>query len=220
MFTGIIQALGTITRVTKDQGDLRINIKACDFDFSKVALGDSIAINGVCLTAVELGEDEFAADVSNETLAKTSLANIRIQDQVNLEGAMALGDQIGGHLVSGHVDGLAEVLAIEQDARSWRFSFKVSENLSRFVAAKGSVCLDGVSLTVNGVDGCVFDVNIIPHTMENTVFSRYNVGTKTNFEIDLIARYLERLLSARGDIMSDPLTLSTLREAGFDGEKN
>ncbi len=215
MFTGIIQAVGKVTDIRRRGGDLRLAIQSADFDFSMVELGDSIAINGVCLTVVEHENDWFAADVSNETLSKTSLGALSRDSRVNLESALALGEKLGGHLVSGHVDGLAEVVSMSEDARSWRFGFRVPDTLSRYVAAKGSVCLDGVSLTVNGVSGNEFDVNIIPHTMEQTIFSNYEIGSRVNFEIDLIARYLERLIQSQGDIMSNSLSLTDIERAGF-----
>ena len=193
MFTGIIQALGRITRIEPRGGDVRLHIETGSLDLSDVAPGDSIAVSGVCLTALEPSAQGFVADVSNETLGLTTLGDAAEGDTVNLEKALRLADRLGGHLVTGHIDGLAEVTAIETDARSQRWCFRVPSGLSRYIARKGSVCIDGVSLTVNAVDGDEFEVNLIPHTQEVTTFSRRKVGDAVNIEVDLMARYAERL---------------------------
>ncbi|MFA5590758.1 MAG: riboflavin synthase [Lysobacteraceae bacterium] len=193
MFTGIIQALGRITRIEPRGGDVRLHIETGSLDLSDVAPGDSIAVSGVCLTALEPSVQGFFADVSNETLGLTTLGDAAEGDVVNLEKALRLADRLGGHLVTGHVDGLAEVTAIETDARSQRWCFRVPSGLSRYIARKGSVCIDGVSLTVNAVDGDEFEVNLIPHTQQVTTFSQRQVGDAVNIEVDLMARYAERL---------------------------
>lgn len=195
MFTGIIQALGRITRIEPRGGDVRLHIETGPLDLSDVAPGDSIAVSGVCLTALEPSAQGFFADVSNETLGLTTLGDAVEGEVVNLEKALRLADRLGGHLVTGHVDGLAEVTAIEADARSQRWCFRVPSGLSRYIARKGSVCVDGVSLTVNAVDGDEFEVNLIPHTQQVTTFSQRRVGDAVNIEVDLMARYAERLFA-------------------------
>lgn len=193
MFTGIVQAVGRIARVEERGGDRRYVIAPGALDLSDVAIGDSISVGGVCLTAVALDTDGFVVDVSNETLACTTLGSLAAGAGVNLEKALRLADRLGGHLVSGHVDGVGRVVAVEPDARSQRWTFEVPVPLARYVAAKGSVCIDGVSLTVNTVDGARFGVNLIPHTIEVTTFAARSVGSAVNVEVDLVARYLERL---------------------------
>jgi riboflavin synthase len=195
MFTGIIQGLGRIDAVETRGGDLRLRIHARGLDLSRAAIGDSISVQGVCLTATRLDSGCFDADVSRETLDKTTLNRLRVGDRVNLEPALRAGDPLGGHLVSGHVDAVGSLVAAHEDARSWRMEFEVPAELARFVAPKGSICLDGVSLTVNDVRGARFDVNIIPHTFTVTSLGERRVGDAVNVEIDLIARYLDRLIS-------------------------
>jgi len=196
MFTGIVQAIGTVARIEQRGGDTRLRIESSALGFGDVAIGDSICVAGVCLTAVELDDQAFAADVSLETLACTTLGALQSGNCVNLEKSLRLADRLGGHLVSGHVDGVGKVLAVEADARSQRWSFEVPPALARYIAAKGSVCIDGVSLTVNEVAGNRFGVNLIPHTIEVTTFHDRRVGAAVNIEVDLIARYVERLRSA------------------------
>ena len=196
MFTGIIQAIGHITRVERREGDVRLHLTAGDLDLSDVSPGDSIAVSGVCLTALEPSVHGFVADVSNETLRLTTLGHAKEGDAVNLEKALRLVDRLGGHLVSGHVDGMGEVLAIDDDARSQRWRFRVPQALSRYIAKKGSVCIDGVSLTVNAVEADDFEVNLIPHTLQVTTFGARRVGDAVNIEVDLMARYAERLFAA------------------------
>ena len=193
MFTGIIQAIGHIIRIEPRGGDVRLHIDTGSLDLSDVAPGDSIAVSGVCLTVLEPSAHGFVADVSNETLGLTTLGDAGEGEAVNLEKALRLADRLGGHLVTGHVDGLAEVIAIEADARSQRWCFRAPSGLARYIARKGSVCVDGVSLTVNAVDGDEFEVNLIPHTQEVTTFLRRRVGDAVNIEVDLMARYAERL---------------------------
>jgi riboflavin synthase len=217
MFTGIIQALGTVDLHQASNGDLRLGIDCGDLDLAAAQIGDSIAVNGVCLTAVELGPHRFVADVSRETLQHTSLGQLTPGSPVNLETALTLNDMLGGHLVSGHVDGLATLVEMEADARSLRYRFAVEPALQHYLAVKGSVALDGCSLTVNGVDGNHFAVNIVPHTQQRTVFHSYQVGTRVNIEVDIIARYLERLLQGRADgaVLKDQQLVQTLIKSGF-----
>lgn len=193
MFTGIIQAIGRIAALEPLGGDLRIDVDADGFELGDVSLGDSIAVNGVCLTAIALDGSRFSADVSVETLNCTTLAGLAVGGRVNLEKALRLADRLGGHLVSGHVDGVGHVVAITPEARSLRWEFVVPAPLARYIAAKGSVAVNGVSLTVNAVDGCRFGVNLIPHTMQCTTFGDLATGAPVNIEVDLMARYAERL---------------------------
>ena len=193
MFTGIISAIGEIAELEHRQGDVRLSIQAPELGFDDVRLGDSIACNGVCLTAVELIEKGFIADVSVETLSLTTIEYWKLNTRINLEKAMQASDRFGGHIVSGHVDGIGEVVSLHEDARSWRFTIKAPANLAKYIAQKGSITVDGTSLTVNAVKGSEFEMNIVPHTMIHTIISDYKVGTKVNLEVDLIARYLERL---------------------------
>ena len=195
MFTGIIQSTGRVVRSERRGGDLRIAIVAPEFGASDVALGDSISVSGCCLTVVMREGDTLAFDVSNESLSLTTLGNLSIGDRVNLEKALRLSDRLSGHLVSGHVDGVGTIAAIEPDARSQRWRIAAPRELMRYIAAKGSVCVDGVSLTVNAVVGDVFEVNLIPHTVEHTTFRDRHAGERVNLEIDMLARYVERLRS-------------------------
>jgi riboflavin synthase len=193
MFTGIIAARGKVVATIPRAADRRLQIAAADLD--DVKTGASIAVSGVCLTAVELTGDGFWADVSGETLARTVLGDLAAGDPVNLEKALRLADRLGGHLVSGHVDGVGVVTRFYQDGRSWRLTIRAPNNLARYIAEKGSICVDGVSLTVNGVDDASFDLNIIPHTLGVTTIGEYFVGRRVNLEVDIVARYLERLLA-------------------------
>ena len=195
MFTGIIQAIGHISRIERRGGDVRLHLSVGDLDLSDVSPGDSIAVSGVCLTALEPSAQGFVADVSNETLRLTTLGHAEEGDAVNLEKALRLVDRLGGHLVSGHVDGMGEVMAIDEDARSQRWRFRVPPPLSRYIAKKGSVCIDGVSLTVNAVEADSFEVNLIPHTLMVTTFGERRKGDAVNIEVDLMARYAERLFA-------------------------
>jgi len=211
MFTGIIAAIGKIDAVLPKGGDLSLKVATQQLDLSDVALGDSIAINGVCLTVVNLNSSTLTFDVSRESLERTSLGNTKAGSEVNLEKALAVGERLGGHFVSGHVDGLGSVLSLKESARSIQFRFEMPAELSRYIAEKGSICIDGVSLTVNNVGDNWFEVNIIPHTMQETIMSSYAVGTKVNLEVDLIARYLERLLPET----NSTITRDTLVKHGF-----
>ncbi len=217
MFTGIITAVGTLTTFQPRSGDLRLRIATGKLDLSDVQLGDSIAVSGVCLTAVELPGDGFWADASRETLECTILGEARPGMKVNLEKALTPTTRLGGHLVSGHVDGIGAVTVWQPDGRSWRLRIQAPDPLARYIAAKGSICIDGVSLTVNRVDGATFELNIVPHTLAETTLADFKVGQRVNLEVDLIARYLERLLL--GDRAAQPgsggLTEALLREHGF-----
>ncbi len=193
MFTGIVLAKGSITGVEKRGGDMRLRIAAGDLDMSDVALGDSVCVAGVCLTAIDPDATGFFADVSVETLSRTTLGSLAIGDGVNLEKSLRLSDRLGGHLVSGHVDALGRVLSVTPDARSQRWRFEIPTHLAKYVATKGSVSIDGVSLTVNDVDANTFGVNLIPHTIAVTSFADKKAGDAVNIEVDLIARYVERL---------------------------
>lgn len=194
MFTGIISAIGDIADLEQRGGDMRLTIRTGNLSLTDVQLGDSIACNGACLTAVELTGEGFIADVSVETLNLTTIGNWRTGSRINLEKAMQASDRFGGHIVSGHVDGIGEVVSLEEDARSWRFRIRAPKGLAKYIAHKGSITLDGTSLTINKVEGSEFELNIVPHTMTHTVMGDYAVGTKVNLEVDLVARYLERLL--------------------------
>lgn len=196
MFTGIIQAVGEIRAVEAIGGDVRLRVGVGDLSLERVELGDSIAVSGVCLTVIEFAADEFAADVSQETLQLTTLGHAEAGSRVNLEPSLTLSAPLGGHLVSGHVDGIGEVVSLEPDARSTRINFEMPEALARYVAKKGSIAIDGTSLTVNEVGDRKFSVNIVPHTLERTIMGRYEPGTRVNLEVDLVARYLERLNQA------------------------
>jgi len=195
MFTGIIQATGEIRAVDEVGGDARLRIGVGDLNLEQVSLGDSIAVSGVCLTVVEFTQDEFAADVSQETLGLTTLGALEVGAHVNLEPSLTLATPLGGHLVSGHVDGVGRLLSLQPDARSTRMEFAVPAELGRYVARKGSITIDGTSLTVNDVAGDTFSVNIVPHTLERTIMGGYESGTRVNLEVDLVARYLERLIA-------------------------
>lgn len=216
MFTGIIQAVGEVAALQPSGGDIRLRIRSGKLPLDDVALGDSISTNGVCLTVIELPGDGYWADVSVETLNFTTLGKLGEGSRVNLEKALTPQSRLGGHIVSGHVDGVGEVVNLEQDARSIRVVLRAPDELARYIAHKGSICVDGTSLTVNAVNGAEFDLNIIPQTMAETIFGEYSPGTKVNLEVDVIARYLERLV--QGDKAADPsagLSMNTLAENGF-----
>ncbi|HEX3895901.1 MAG TPA: riboflavin synthase [Rudaea sp.] len=195
MFTGIVIAKGTVLTTERRGGDVRIRIGNGGLDMSDVAAGDSICVSGVCLTAIDPDAKSFCADVSTETLSRTTLGTLRDGDSVNLEKSLRLSDRLGGHLVSGHVDAVGRVVSVEPDARSQRWRFETPRELSKYIAAKGSVCIDGVSLTVNDVEANTFGVNLIPHTIAVTTFAEKRVGDGVNIEVDLIARYVERMYS-------------------------
>jgi riboflavin synthase len=211
MFTGIIKAMGTISAMEKRGGDVRLSVRSGGLPWGDFEIGESIAVNGVCLTAVALHADGFDTDVSVETLDVTGLGDLDTGSAVNLEPSISLGERLGGHLVSGHVDCTGEVTAVASDARSIRLTIKIPQEYARYVAKKGSVCVDGVSLTVNEVSGNSFELNIIPHTAEVTIIGGYRKGTVVNVEVDLLARYLERLL-AKDD---DGISLDFLKAHGY-----
>ncbi|HEV2702662.1 MAG TPA: riboflavin synthase [Steroidobacteraceae bacterium] len=195
MFTGIVLDIGTVAARTERGGDLRLAIRVNHLDLSRTAVGDSICVQGCCVTAVALGSDAFEADLSRETLNLTTLGALTVGSAVNLEPALRAGDALGGHLVSGHVDGVGGVLSRTSDARSTRMVIEAPTALARFIARKGSITVDGVSLTVNDVEGPRFGINLIPHTLEVTTLGQLAAGATVNLEIDQVARYVERLLS-------------------------
>lgn len=218
MFTGIIQAIGKIAAIEPKGLDSRFYIKTGELDLSDVAIGDSIATNGICLTAVVLPGDGFWADVSGETLTKTSFKNIKVGSRVNLEKALLPTTHLGGHIVSGHVDGLGEIIERSHAGRSIHFKIKAPDELAKYIAAKGSICINGISLTINELNGSVFELNIVPHTLDETTLSSAQAGDEVNLEVDIISRYLERLLL--GDKAADVtpkqgVTMALLAENGF-----
>ena len=217
MFTGIIQAVGKIIALEPKGEDMRLRIGTGKLDLADVAIGDSIAVSGVCLTAVELPGDGFWADVSGETLKRTTLGQLMRGGAVNLEKALLPTTRLGGHLVSGHVDGLGQVTTRSEAGRSVKFRIKAPDNLARYIAEKGSICVDGVSLTVNTVHGSEFELNIVPHTLVETTIGEYQVGQSVNLEVDIIARYLERLLLGEQAAKPDASNISraVLAEHGF-----
>lgn len=217
MFTGIIEAIGSIRSLSPKGGDVRVRVATGKLDLTDVKLGDSIAVNGVCLTVVELPGDGFCADVSRETLARSAFINLKNGSPVNLEKALLPTTRLGGHLVSGHVDGVGEVISRQDSARAVQFWLRAPQQLARYIAMKGSITVDGTSLTVNGVNGNEFELTIVPHTLQETIMADYQAGSLVNLEIDLIARYLERLL--QGDQAAEPsssnITAGFLAEHGF-----
>ncbi|MGD8576887.1 MAG: riboflavin synthase [Thiohalophilus sp.] len=216
MFTGIIQSVGSIASIESKGTDSRVRIHTGKLPLDDVAPGDSIAVNGVCLTAVELPGDGFWADVSGETLSRTTFADIRQGSRVNLEKALTPTTHLGGHLVSGHVDGIGEVVERSDAGRSVKFRIRAPSELARYIATKGSICVDGISLTVNAVDGSIFDLNIVPHTLAETTMDDYQTGSRVNLEVDVIARYLERLLLGDKAAQSGQgITEALLAEHGF-----
>ena len=215
MFTGIIEAVGAVKRLEPMGGDLRFIIDSGSLDMGDVQIGDSIAVNGVCLTVIEFDSASFSADVSNETISLTSLKGLTAGGAVNLEKAMLPTTRMGGHLVSGHVDGLGTVVNKSEDARSIRVEIEVPRELKKYIAVKGSICIDGTSLTVNSVDDCIVGLNIVPHTQERTVIQHYSKGTKVNLEVDLVARYLETLLLNMDDKDKGKVDMELLTRTGF-----
>jgi riboflavin synthase len=216
MFTGIIQAVGKIATIDPKGGDARVCVATGKLDLADVKIGDSIAVSGVCLTVVALSGDGFTADVSGETLARTVFTSLRGGDPVNLEKALTPTTRLGGHLVSGHVDGLGTVADRQDDGRSVRFRIKAPDALAKYIAEKGSICMDGVSLTVNAVHGAEFEINIVPHTLNETTLGLFKPGRGVNLEVDLLARYLERLLLGEQAAQSGAtLTREFLAQHGF-----
>ncbi|MBB3104177.1 riboflavin synthase [Azomonas macrocytogenes] len=215
MFTGIIEAIGTIRAITPKSGDVRVLVETGKLDLADVKLGDSIAVNGTCLTVVELPGNGFWADVSRETLAHTIFSELKAGSPVNLEKALTPSSRLGGHLVSGHVDGVGEVIAREDNARAVQFRIRAPRELAKYIALKGSITVDGTSLTVNGVEGAEFELTIVPHTLAETIMIDYRPGRRVNLEVDLLARYLERLLL--GDKASESPAAGSITE-GFLAE--
>lgn len=213
MFTGIVEALGRVREVQRRGKDRRLCVEAAALGLDDVRPGDSIAVNGVCLSAIEADAQTFAADVSAETLSCTTLGALDAGARVNLEKALLPTTRLGGHLVSGHVDGVGRVTDIRPAGECRLLRIAVPPALARYIAGKGSVCVDGVSLTVNAVDGAAFEVNIIPHTMAHTVIADYRPGTAVNIEVDVIARYLERLLA--GGAAAGGVDTTLLKEYGY-----
>jgi riboflavin synthase len=197
MFTGIVQDVGQVASLGKRSGDVRLAIRVAAMDLSRIAVGDSICVQGCCVTAISLAGDVFEADLSRETLGLTTLGGLAVGSAVNLEPALRAGDPLGGHLVSGHVDGLGSVVSRTNDARSTRIVIEAPAELARFIARKGSITVNGVSLTVNEVDGARFGVNLIPHTLEVTTLNDLLPGADVNLEIDQVARYVERLVQCQ-----------------------
>ncbi len=203
MFTGIIQAVGRVATLQPKGGDLRLRVEAAGLDLDQVALGDSIATNGVCLTVTAKEGDSYWADVSVESVARSTLGQLRVGDLLNLELALTPTTRLGGHLVSGHVDGIGELVERHPDGRSERYRVRAPDTLARYIAEKGSICVDGISLTINAVDGACFELNIVPHTLAGTTLHGIHPGCRVNLEVDLVARYLERLLL--GERAAEPL---------------
>lgn len=218
MFTGLVESLGQIKSLQLSaEGDMIVAVSAPELGLKNAELGDSIAVNGVCLTAVSLEADSFVADVSKETIEHTRFTELKVGDKVNLEKALTLSRPLGGHLVSGHVDGLGQVKDVSKDARSVRITIEAPQELAKYIATKGSICVDGVSLTVNKVEGSVFSLNIVPHTAERTIINGYHPGTRVHLEVDIIARYLERLLQGEtaDDQPESRVTKTLLAKHGF-----
>ena len=195
MFTGIIETVGEVVAKELREGDVKLTLKADESYLEAVMLGDSIACNGVCLTVVDRTSNQFMLDVSVETLSLTTIGDWDVGSKVNLEQAMIASSRFGGHIVSGHIDRIGEIIDIAEDARSWRMTVRVPKNIRQYIAKKGSICVDGVSLTINSVEDSEFSVNIVPHTLSHTIIGDYKVNQKVNIEIDTIARYVERLVS-------------------------
>ena len=195
MFTGIIETVGEVVAKELREGDVKLTLEADESYLEAVMLGDSIACNGVCLTVVDRTSNQFMLDVSVETLSLTTIGDWDVGSKVNLEQAMIASSRFGGHIVSGHIDRIGEIIDITEDARSWRMTVRVPKNIRQYIAKKGSICVDGVSLTINSVEDSEFSVNIVPHTLSHTIIGNYKLNQKVNIEIDTIARYVERLVS-------------------------
>jgi riboflavin synthase len=218
MFTGIVRSVGKVKKLERQDQDALLTIESAQMDFSSVQLGDSIATNGVCLTVCDLYSTGFVADVSAETLQCTTLGHYRVGSRVNLEPALTLNTPLGGHLVSGHVDAVGQVVDRHADGRSERFAIQVPAELTRYIAAKGSICVDGVSLTVNTISGRIFELNIVPHTLNHTHFLDLCTGQAVNIEVDLLARYIERLALGDQEVQArdqTSLNLAFLTKTGF-----
>ncbi|MDN3614978.1 MAG: riboflavin synthase [Vibrio gallaecicus] len=217
MFTGIVEAVGTLSAITPRGEDITVTVKANKLDMSDVKLGDSIATNGVCLTVVEFDENSYSADLSLETLKKTGFIDYQAGDKLNLEKAMLPTTRFGGHIVSGHVDGVGEIIERNQVGRAIEFWVEMPEEISKYVAQKGSITVDGISLTVNDLRKNAFKLTIVPHTSSETTIDQFNVGRKVNLEVDVLARYMERLLQGQQQ-NAEPesrLTMEFLQQNGF-----
>ena len=218
MFTGIIEAVGTIISARQTAGDVRLQIHAGLLDMADVKLGDSIATSGICLTVIDFGTDWYAADVSLETISRTTLTHWKAGQRVNLEKALLPTTRLGGHLVSGHVDGVGEIVVARQDARSLYFEVQALDTLAKYLAEKGSITVDGISLTINHLNGARLSLNLVPHSAAQTTISAWKVGTQVNLEVDVLARYLERLLlgdKAAQATAKSSIDMSFLAENGF-----
>ena len=219
MFTGIIEAVGTLTGLTPKGADVTVTVQSAGLDLADVKLGDSIATNGVCLTVIALLKDGYRADISLETIQRTGFAHYRLGDKVNLEKALTLNTRLGGHLVSGHVDGVGEVISITKVGRAIEYWLQAPDELARYIAEKGSITVDGISLTINAIDGAKFKLTIVPHTALETTIENYIVGRKVNLEVDVIARYLERIMlgdkAAQSTRTEQGITLDFLASNGF-----
>lgn len=215
MFTGIIEAVGTVVSAQPQQGDIRLTVAVGKLDMADVKLGDSIAVNGVCLTVTHCDHSRFSADVSVESIARTSLAKLTPGHRINLEKAVTPTTRLGGHLVSGHVDGLARILSFEQQGRAWHYWLEAPAELAKYIAEKGSLTIDGISLTVNAVEQHRFRLTIIPHTRSETTLIDRKVGDLVNLEVDQIARYLERLMQTQETAKPEGISLGLLARSGF-----
>ncbi len=205
MFTGIIEAIGRVITIEKTNLDARMQIEAGKLDLDEIRIGDSLSVNGVCLTVTGSSDSSFSVDVSKETLACTTLGDLAPGSLLNLERALSLASRLGGHLVTGHVDGVGTIVSRQEEGQSLRLTMQAPEALARYISKKGTICVDGVSLTVNAVEGAQFDVQLIPHTLKETIAASYRIGARINIEVDLIARYIHRLLETSNYIQpSDP----------------
>lgn len=216
MFTGIIQALGQVRQLQAQGGDYRLSVASGVLDLGDVQLGDSIAVSGVCLTVVDLQKDGFAVDVSRETVERTLLGTLQTGHAVNLEKALRLADRLGGHLVAGHVDGVGQIRRVSSSGRSQVYTVAAPRELLRYIAAKGSICVDGISLTVNALEGDCFLLNLIPHTLAQTTAAAWRPGQSVNLEVDLIARYIERWVASESESgLKSEITRASLAAKGY-----
>jgi len=215
MFTGIIESVGKLTQLTPQSDGYRVEISTGKLDLSDVKLGDSIASNGVCLTVVAINDHSFCADVSGETVSLTGFANYSLGQVINLEKAVTPTTRLGGHMVSGHVDGIGRILLVEPQGNSCDYWIETPPELMRYIALKGSITIDGISLTVNGLDDTSFRLTIVPHTSEETTINSFSIGTKVNIEVDQIARYLERLMSFKNPEQTSSVNMDLLARSGF-----
>lgn len=217
MFTGIIESVGHIDAMQAKGKDMRVSINTGKLDMSDVQLGDSIATNGVCLTVVEFSDGHYVADVSMETIKRTGFADYKSGMSVNLEKALMASSRLGGHIVSGHVDGVGEIASVHDFGQTWELWVTAPDNLAKYIAEKGSITVDGVSLTVNDVDGAKFKLTLVPHTLKETIIQHYQAGTRVNLEVDVIARYLERLMlgDKAADSAKSDINMAFLAENGY-----